>query len=232
MAMISIITPVLNEEENIVAFLDNLNTLKGEFELIFVDGGSTDGTLKEIKKNKSRLKQKVKILSSPKGRAVQMNSGAAKAKGDILLFLHVDTQIESGSLLAIEDMLKDKKVVGGGFTHRFSGEDKILKMVCILGNMRVRFSQIFYGDYGIFIRRDIFEKMGGYDEVPILEDVELCKKAKKYGKLRQIEAKLITSPRRFESFGTFKIFAFFLIALALNIFGKRPEFLIKYIAEK
>ena len=230
--MISIITPVLNEEDTIGPLLDNLNACSGNFELIIVDGGSTDETLEVIEKQKNDFEHELKVLRSGRGRAVQMNKGAAVAKGEILLFLHADSIIEKDSLLKIEDALKDGRYIGGGYLQRFSGDDKFLKTLSELGNMRVRIRMIFYGDYGIFIQRNVFNKMNGYDEVKVLEDVEFCSKAKKYGKLVQINSLLLTSPRRFESIGRAKLSAVFIIALVLNIFKKRPEFLIKYITDK
>lgn len=229
--MISIITPVLNEEINIAPFFNHLKTIEGGFELILVDGGSTDSTLKKIGSLKAGLKHKVIVLTSERGRGAQMNRGAAAASGSIFLFLHVDSVIEKDSLKIIENTLKRNDIVGGGFTHEFSGNDKYLKALCVMGNMRVKMTKIFYGDYAIFIKRTVFEQMGGYDTLKILEDVEFCKKAKNHGKLVQIRSLTVTSPRRFQKIGKFKLTTIFLLAVFYNMFGKRPDFLVKFIAE-
>lgn len=230
--MISIITPVLNEEETLGPLMDNLNSCAGKFELIIVDGGSTDRTREILEKKKNDFRHNLTFLKSGRGRAIQMNKGAGKARGDILLFLHADSIIEKDSLLKIENALESGEHIGGGFLQEFSCNHKLLKILSKLGNMRVRIGKIFYGDYGIFIRKDIFDKIGGYDKIRILEDVELCKKVKNFGKLVQIDSLLLTSPRRFENIGAIKLSSIFLIAIILNIFDKRPEFLIKYIAER
>ena len=161
-----------------------------------------------------------------------MNMGAESAEGDILLFLHVDSQIASDALPVIEKEINDSQIIGGGFTHSFSNPDNFLKLASVFGNARTRATQIFYGDFGIFIRRDIFKKMGGYDELPFLEDVEFCKKAKKYGKLSQIDRLIITSPRRYHDKGKYKLTAFFSLAVFLNMLGFRPNFLYKWIIDK
>jgi rSAM/selenodomain-associated transferase 2 len=229
--MISIITPVLNEKDNIRTFFDHLNDLKGDFKLILVDGGSTDGTLDEIDRLKGGFHHPLNVLSVSKGRASQMNKGAEVAKGDILLFLHVDSQIEEDSLGFIENEINKGDIVGGGFTHSFSDPDFFLKLTSAFGNFRTRLTKIFFGDFGIFIRKDIFERMGGYDDIIFLEDVEFCKKAKQYGKLGQIDRMIVTSPRRYHSKGKIRLTVFFSLAVLLNIVGFRPRFLYRYIGE-
>jgi rSAM/selenodomain-associated transferase 2 len=229
--MISIITPVLNETDNIEPFIREIAELEGDFELILVDGGSTDGTLEEIERIKEGFVHPFKVISSSKGRAMQMNKGAAVAEGEILLFLHVDSQITRGSLPLIEKKIKDREIIGGGFIHSFSEPDSFLKLASAFGNARTRATQIFFGDFGIFIRKDIFLKMGGYDDIPFLEDVEFCKKAKKYGKLGQIDKVIITSPRRYQAKGKYRLTAFFSLAVFLNMLGLRPKFLYKWIVE-
>lgn len=230
--MISIITPVLNEKDNIEAFFHYLGTLEGDFEMIIIDGGSKDGTLDEINGFKQGFPHPLKVLNSPPGRARQMNVGADAAEGDILLFLHVDSQIARDSLPLIENEINEGGIIGGGFTHSFSNPDTFLKMASAFGNARTRATQIFFGDFGIFIRKDVFEKMGGYDELPFLEDVEFCKKAKKHGRLGQIDRLIVTSPRRYHAKGKFKLTAFFSLAVFLNMLGLRPSFLYKWIIEK
>ncbi|MDO9516564.1 MAG: glycosyltransferase family 2 protein [Methanosarcinaceae archaeon] len=182
--MISIITPVLNEEGYVKPFLFHLNDLEeeGDLELILVDGGSTDSTIDEIQEF-ANFKHRLELLDARKGRGNQMNKGAEKARGDILLFLHVDSLINRGSLKIIEKELEDEAIIGGGFKQRFNDPDLFFKLVSFLGNFRTRSTGIFYGDYGFFIKKEIFEKIGGYDDIPFLEDVEICRKAKRFGKL-------------------------------------------------
>lgn len=230
--MISIITPVLNEEGYVKPFLAHLDVLEGDFELILVDGGSSDGTVKEVDRYRHSFGQNLKLLEADHGRGIQMNAGARAARGDILLFLHVDCAIERDSLEAIEREISGTSIVGGGFRQVFWSRDLFLKTISILGNVRTRITKTFYGDFGIFLRKDIFQLIGGYDEIPFLEDVELCKKAKKHGRLVQIDRYIFTSPRRFFSKGRVKLTAAFVFAVLLNMVGCRPRFLIRYIVEK
>ncbi len=231
MAMISIISPVLNEEENIRRFMDHVNGLEGEFELIFVDGGSSDGTLEEIERAKEGFSNDLKVLSSPMGRGIQMNKGALEAKGDILLFLHVDSEIDRDSLKVIEEVISEDGIIGGGFTHSFQNPDWFLRLSSAFGNTQARITRIFYGDFGIFIRKDVFVNMSGYREIPFLEDVEFCKNAKDFGEMAQIHRFIATSPRRYEMKGKFILTAYFAMALIFNVVGWRPQFLYQYIVE-
>lgn len=230
--MISIITPILNEEGYVRPFLIHLNKVQGDFELILVDGGSKDGTIKEVENCRNEFHGKLRLLRAERGRAIQMNQGAKAARGDILLFLHVDCFIQKDSMWLIEKEVYRKGIIGGGFRQAFYDTDIFLKFNSAFGNLRVSLTKIFFGDYGIFLRKDIFEKIGYYDNIPILEDVELCNKAKKHGKLVQIDRFIFTSPRRYLSHGRFRLTMIFSLACLLNMVGFRPRFLIRYIADK
>jgi rSAM/selenodomain-associated transferase 2 len=230
--MISIITPVLNEENNIAPFFSNLNQVDGYFELIIVDGGSSDNTLKVIEKHKIIFKKKLKIVKESPGRGYQMNRGAEVSNGNILLFLHVDSTIEKDTIIAIEKEINKSGIVGGCLTQTFSNSDNFLKLASMFGNIRARITKIFFGDCGIFVRKDVFKDLGGYDEIIFLEDVELSKKLKKIGKTILLNKNITTSPRRYLSQGKIKLTIFFTLAYILNSFGKRPEFLNKFIVDK
>jgi rSAM/selenodomain-associated transferase 2 len=230
--MISIITPVLNEEGYVEPFLVHLNNIDSDFELIMVDGGSADRTINEIREWTSNFRHRLELLETQKGRGNQMNKGAEEAQGDILLFLHVDSLIDKGSLRIIVNELADTAIIGGGFIQRFIDPDAFLTLVSILGNFRTRMTNIFYGDYGFFIKKDAFEKMGGYDDIPFLEDVEICRRAKKFGKLKQIDCKIHTSARRYTTKGRIRLSIVFILAVLMNALGLRPAFLGKYIADK
>lgn len=230
--MISIITPILNESENIKPFLSHLNTLEGDFELILVDGGSTDNTISMIKKYKKIFQKNLSLEKTSQGRGKQMNEGAKIAEGNIFLFLHVDCTLEKDAINVIEKEIKSRKIIGGGMVQAFSNPDFFLRFISKYGNFRVKINKIFFGDFGIFIRKDIFEKVGGFDDIVFLEDVEFCKKVKRYGELIQINRKITTSSRRFHSIGKFKVTLMFITALLINLIGVRPKFLIKYIVDK
>lgn len=231
--MISIITPILNEEEYITSFLDHLSKIKGNFEVILVDGGSSDHTINCIEKIRRKFcfKKLIVLITKP-GRGIQMNKGAAMAKGDILLFLHADCIIEANSIEKIEAKIYSGEAIGGGFKQFFSEPDLFFKIMSTFGNHRAKLTNTFFGDYGIFIRKDIFEKVDGFDEIIYLEDVEFCKKAKKYGHLEQIECNIITSTRRYLSKGRLRVTLAFILASIFNTFGLRPKLLYGHIIRK
>lgn len=229
--MISIITPVFNEEKNIKSFLVHLDSLEGDFEFILVDGGSSDRTIEEAQKWKDSFNHHIIILEAGRGRAIQMNKGADASQGDILLFLHVDCFIEKDALTLIKKTIYEKNAIGGGFMQKFSSPDLFLEFGSAVGNLRVSMTKIFYGDYGIFIKKGVFWNIGGYDEIPFLEDVELCRKAKKHGQLIQINSRIVTSPRRYLKKGKVRLAAAFMLANIFNMVGWRPGFLWKYIVE-
>jgi rSAM/selenodomain-associated transferase 2 len=226
--LISIITPILNEEKGILPFLKHLMEVNNLFEVILVDGGSSDNTVNEVTRSIEGCDQKITLLQSDRGRAIQMNRGAKKARGDILLFLHSDCQIPNDALTVIERVLSTKAAIGGGFKQTFSASQVSLRVLSSFGNLRARLTSIFFGDNGIFLLRDVFRKIGGYDETSFLEDMELCQKAKKYGKLIQINRYISTSPRRFFAEGEPTIILAYVVAYGLNFFKVKPYFLKKY----
>ncbi len=230
--MISIITPVFNEKKNIRPFLADLAPLEGDFELILVDGGSSDCTVEEIEMWKDGFNYPITILGTCRGRGIQMNKGADAARGDLLLFLHVDCSLRKDALILMEKAVHEKNAIGGGFMQAFSNPDFFLKSQSAFGNLRAGATGIFFGDYGIFLRSDIFRKIGGYDDIPFLEDVELCRKAKRHGRLVQIDRHILTSPRRYLKKGKLRLTFVFVLANLFNMIRWRPMFLWKYIVDK
>jgi len=223
---------LLNEEGYIGPFLDRLEQLKGNFELLLVDGGSTDKTLEKVQHKISDFSHEVNLLMATRGRAAQMNEGALKAHGNVLLFLHVDCFIPIDSLRLIEEEILDELTVGGGFKQAFLGSDMFLKVVSLFGNLRSELTKTFFGDYGIFIRKDVFQEIGGYSNISFLEDVEICKKARKYGRLVRIDQYVFTSPRRYLNKGRIKVTIMFVLACLFNLVELRPRFLMKYIVNR
>jgi len=230
--MLSIITPVLNEEENIAPFLGHLGDLTGDFELIVVDGGSTDRTTAMIEGCMPECGYPVRFLSAEQGRGAQMNAGAAEAGGEVLLFLHVDCRIPPDSAERITDCLRDPAVAGGGFYHTFDRPDPLLRLSSACGNLMSRTCGMFFGDFGIFIRKDVFLRMGGFDPIPFCEDVEFCKKAKEFGKLARLDCCIISSSRRYAAIGKYRLTGIFFLVLLLNAAGLRPGMLRRYIIGK
>ncbi|GAB4360728.1 MAG: TIGR04283 family arsenosugar biosynthesis glycosyltransferase [Bryobacter sp.] len=160
---VSIIVPVLNEEAALPEFLRMAAGLEPH-EIIVADGGSTDLT-REVATGKAIW------VDAPRGRGPQMNAGARLASGDVLLFLHADTSLAPGALRALERALDDAEKVGGVFDIRFRGEDWVARCFDAIYHYR-RYFGIFYGDAGIFVRKQVFEAMGGYAPLPLMEDYE------------------------------------------------------------
>jgi glycosyltransferase involved in cell wall biosynthesis len=157
---ISIITPVLNEEEMITPFLDHLALLQGPFELLIIDGGSSDATRACIGQYSSPFPVPLHLLSAPAGRSGQMNTGAAAAQGEILLFLHVDCRIPADSLQVISQAYTEPGVCGGAFIHSFSEPGLFHAVFGLLVTTCSKYTRTFFGDFGIFVQRDVFRQAG------------------------------------------------------------------------
>lgn len=219
--MISIVVPVLNEAERLGVFLDSLESQPGEPEVIVSDGGSRDGTA-EIAGRSARL------VSAPPGRASQMNAGAAAAKGEIILFLHCDTLLPPGALALIEEAMRDTAAVGGGFTHRFDRSDRFSRFISLSANVRSRVWKLFFGDQAIFVRRDVFENMGGYPALPLFEDWDFSARLRGAGNVVLIESPITTSGRRIEVWGKWRCFYLWWGLSILYALGVPPERLARF----
>jgi rSAM/selenodomain-associated transferase 2 len=205
---ISVIIPVLNEESSIETTLSALTRL-APYEVIVVDGGSTDRTRELV------AQFPVKMIDSERGRARQMNCGAAQAGGDILLFLHADTRLPQKAWDDIRAALGDPRCVGGRFDVDLEGSHWMLKIISGLINYRSRASKVATGDQALFVRRVIFEGIGGYPEIPLMEDIALCRRLKRCGKLACLRSRVVTSARRWEKDGVWRtIFKMWTLKLA------------------
>lgn len=200
--MISVIIPAFNEEKALPATLRALLPEPGDYEVIVVDGGSTDATRDIVQAELS-----LRLVTAPKGRASQMNAGARCATGELLLFLHADTILPEGTLRRLNELEADDRVQAGGFLHRFSGTDWRLRLVSFLDNFRCRHSRIIYGDQALFVRRALFERLGGFPEQPILEDVAFCEKLVKVVTPVLLAPPVVTDSRKFVKMGIWRSFA-------------------------
>lgn len=196
--IVSLIIPVLNEAENISGTIQHIRELDagGAAEIIVVDGDPEGSTISAIRD------KGVRTVVSAKGRARQMNCGAALATGDVLLFLHADTFLPSNAFALVLAAMNDTGFVGGAFDLGFTTRRRIFRITEAYVFLRTRLTRIPFGDQAIFIRRDFFEEIGGYRELPIMEDVDLMKRIRKRGdRIRIIPEKVRTSPRRYEQEG-------------------------------
>jgi rSAM/selenodomain-associated transferase 2 len=214
---LSIIIPVLNEEMNLSRMSRHLQSVcQQEHEIIIVDGGSVDNTLSIA----HELTDSV-IVSQP-GRALQMNSGASIASGDVLLFLHADTFLPDNTAQIIGD-LAHRKNYWGRFDVRLSSNRFVFRLIEALMNLRSCLTSIATGDQAIFIERELFHGVGGFPEIALMEDIEISRRLKKISKPVCIRQKVITSSRRWESGG---IVATVLLMWKLRLyyfFGASPE---------
>jgi len=212
--MISVVIPAYNEERVLPGTLAALFTQAGDYEVIVVDGGSTDGTRQVLHRfefcapssrvtcHSSRL-----ALEAPKGRASQMNVGAKQARGEWLLFLHADTVLPPEAIQRLNEMEADQTIQAGGFMHRFSGDDWRLRLISFLDNFRCTRSRIIYGDQALFVRRRLFEQLGGFPDQPILEDVAFCERLIKMARPTLLGPPVVTDSRKFVKMGIWRSFA-------------------------
>ncbi len=193
----SIIIPTLNEQENIESCLQSLQPLRAQAEIVVVDGGSDDETLVLAQPLADR------ILRCDAGRARQMNIGAQYAEGEILIFLHADTFLPDNALTLIGKHLGDK-VHWGRFDICLTGPHWMLPVIAQMMNWRSRLTGIATGDQAIFVKRIAFEAVNGFPNIPLMEDISLCKRLKKRTPPLCLSAKVRSSARRWEQFGVFK----------------------------
>ena len=194
---LSVIVPVLNEEITVEATLQALVAL-APYEIIIVDGGSRDRT-REICRRFA-----VEVLSSERGRARQMNFGARRASGDVLLFLHADTRLPESALDDIDAALSDPRYLGGRFDVELPGAHWMFKMIAALINYRSRATKIGTGDQALFVRRDIFDLIGGYPDIPLMEDIVFYRALKGMGNIACLRSRVVTSARRWERDGVWR----------------------------
>ena len=218
MSKLSIIMPVLDEGEGIAPTLDALGDMRAlGAEVIVVDGGSRDATIQRARLRTDR------VLSAPRGRALQMNAGAAKATGDVLLFLHADTRLPRHADLVVLTGLERSGRAWGRFNVKIEGRSPLLLLVGWLMNLRSRLTGIATGDQAIFVRRDTFQAIGGFAEIPLMEDVALCKRLKRVSPPLCLSERVVTSGRRWEKNGVLNsIILMWRLRLAY-FFGANPN---------
>jgi rSAM/selenodomain-associated transferase 2 len=195
---LSIVVPVLNEAGHVQATLAGLQALRQRgAEVLVVDGGSQDRTLALARP----LADQVTV--APRGRARQMNAGAALAQGQVLLFLHADTQLPPEA----DRLVLDAIALGaawGRFDVRISGQAWGLRVVAALMNARSRLSGIATGDQALFVQREVFDRVGGFPDQPLMEDIELCTRLRQLARPACLRAKVTTSGRRWDSRGVWR----------------------------
>lgn len=213
---ISVIVPTLDEAEGIAATIASARA-PAVREIIVVDGGSSDGTVDVARQHADA------VLRAPRGRAAQMNAGAAVAHGEVLLFLHADSRLPRGFDAAVLDALTDPPTVGGRFNVRLIPATPLLRAVEALMNLRSRLSRIATGDQAIFVRRGVFEGLGGFESIPLMEDIAFSRALKRRGRIASLRARVETSSRRWLRQGPLRTIALMWWLRGLYFFGVSPE---------
>jgi len=209
-ARLSIVVPVLNEAARIRPALEALRG-HGD-EVIVVDGGSSDGTAELAAGLCDR------VLSAPRGRAAQMNAGAAGAGGDVLVFVHADTRLPAGAHAAVRSALKTH--LWGRFDVQIDGRHPLLKVVACAMNLRSRLTGIATGDQAIFVRREAF---AGFPEIALMEDIAFSRQMKRRGPPACLRERVITSGRRWETHGVLRTIVLMWRLRLAYFLGARPE---------
>lgn len=221
--MISIIIPALNEEMHLTRCIESLRAEGFSGEIIVADGGSTDRT-----RDIASGYHGTHVVESVKGRGTQMNTGSAKATGDILLFLHADTVLEQGWSKELCSALDDLSVAGGAFSFSIDNPSLKYRLVEAWVHMRCRLFSLPYGDQAIFIRKSFFQKLGGYKEILLMEDVDIISRLKKLGNIAMLRKKAVTSGRRWVSKGLLRTAAINQITMLMYHLGVSPERLARF----
>jgi len=196
---VRIVIPTLDEADQIGPTLASVARQEGPFEVVVVDGGSSDGTPEVAVREGHRLGLDVRVLSAARGRAQQMNAGAAAASGDVLLFLHADTRLPAGALAHVRRTLTDPAVVGGCFRTTFDLGGFWMRLWSL--PLWMRWHRFAFGDRAPFVRRTAFEAVGGFPDQPLFEDLELVRRVRRLGRFAFLDAAVVTSARRFAQHG-------------------------------
>jgi rSAM/selenodomain-associated transferase 2 len=219
---ITVVMPVLNEAKNLHRTLSALNLTEHE-ELVVADGKSTDDTLSIA----GTFTDKVYVTD--RGRARQMNYGAEKAEGDILLFLHADCILPENGFGVIRNALKNTEVAAGAFHLSIAHPEFRFKVIAFGANLRSRITGIPYGDQGMFMTKEVFMEVGGFADIPLMEDIEISRRLKRIGKIIFVNPPIRTSPRRWLSEGMmYTTMRDWSIALQYRFLKISPERLARY----
>ena len=221
---VSVIVPTLNEEQSIKLTLEALTHAASNIEVIVVDGGSKDATIELARHSGAR------VITSARGRGIQMHNGARAARAQVLLFLHADTTIPLGAINRITELLaRDQLAIGGNCDIRFDGHSHAARLMTWLYPKLEKIG-LCYGDSGIFVRASVYEEIGGFKPFPIFEDVDLVSRLKRRGRMVHLPIAVVTSSRRFEKRSFALTFARWAVMQGLYWIGIPPRLLNQFYA--
>jgi rSAM/selenodomain-associated transferase 2 len=215
---LSVVVPVLDDARHLATLLSELAQDCPGVEVIVADGGSRDGSLAIAARSPT-----VRLLSSGRGRARQMNAGAAVATGADLLFLHADTRLPPGAAEAVRRALAEPGVAYGRFDVRFDTARPVFRLIAGLMNLRSRLTGICTGDQAIFVRRAAFEAVGGFPEIALMEDIALTRRLKRVGRAAALALRVTTSARKWEQEGVARTIVLMWTLRALYFCGVGPD---------
>ena len=214
--------PVFNEAKTLHTYLRQLHLSENE-ELIVVDGGSSDNTVAVAREFTE------KVYTTRTGRASVMNYGAKKAEGDILLFLHADCILPAEGLIVIRKTLSEMGVAAGAFFLGINHENPVFRIIEWMANARSRVTKFLYGDQGMFLRKEVFDRIGGFADVPLMEDLEISKRLMKEGEIVFVHPQILASPRRWLNEGIlYTTLRDWTIAFSYTFLRVSPDRLIRY----
>jgi len=225
---IGIIIPTLDEERALLSTLTSLEPANFD-EIIVVDGGSRDQTPSIVESYQATVPDRaIRVLQSLPGRARQMNAGASESRAEMLVFLHADTRLPTDARSEIETVASDPLYVGGRFDVQFEQDWGYAWVISRMMNLRSRWSSISTGDQALFVRRTVFQQLGGFEDIPIMEDIEFTSRLKRVGKIASLRSKVVTSFRRWEQRGPFRTMINMWTLRFLYRMGVRPHILHQY----
>ncbi len=211
-----VVVPVLQEAAGVEAFLVALRAAVGDTEVVVVDGGSTDGT-------PERAARHARVLTAPRGRARQMNAGAAATTGDVLWFVHADCAVPPDALPALRAALADPAVVGGGFRLAFDRRSAGLELLRVTSNWRARYLHQVFGDQALFVRRRVFDELGGFPDLPLMEDFALTRALARRGRVVVADVAVTASARRLAMHGPWRMLVLMQWLKVRFLLGGDPE---------
>ncbi len=220
--LVSILVPTLDEARELPSLLDALGALPGRWELVVADGGSSDATAALARAHSAAPI----VLEAGGGRAAQLNAAARRATGDVLLFLHADSRLPCDAYASLAEAFRTPGVAGGNFALRFDGDGAFERVLGAVYRFQRRHGY-YYGDSSVWLRRETYDALGGYREIPIMDDYDLVRRLERFGRTRCLPGPATTSARRWRAMGIARtVLAWFLIRW-LYIGGVSPQRLVR-----
>lgn len=223
-AVLSVVIPALNEVPSIEACIASAARSGPNVEIIVADGGSTDGTTERAARAGAR------IVRGARGRGAQANAGAGEASADVLLFLHADTALPEGYDRAVLTALEDPAVTGGGFALGIAAKGAGYRFIEAMANLRSRICRMPFGDQALFVRCTEFEALGGFPDMPVMEDFAFVERLRRRGRVVTLPQRVATSARRWETLGLVRVTLTNKVIIWGYKFGVGPERLARWYA--